>query len=497
MLRCILFAIRERTVMARYKQDQREEYQFLAASLDTLLPEVSVARDIAAALERLDFAPFDEKYSNDEAGCTAIDPRSLAGVIILGLLRGVTSSVRLAALCECDIEFRWISGGVRVEKSTLCAFRKGRLDGLAALGAQVLGALGGSGLLPGEHMGVDGTIVRAAASCHSRKKRKHLKRAHEELENMLHERLESEEPAEAGVATEELKKRRDRLNDALEEMSRRGLTKDDDKLTVSEAESGFKRQKDGSFAPSYNAQVVSDLDSGAIVSAEIVDAGNDCGQLKPQMEQARAALREARGASPDKDIASVTADGAYHDTRQLAELEGDGIACHVPDNRNTNWKAPGIADAYQAQAFVYDEDTQTLQCPEGQTLFARRTNKGKTAITYQAPASVCAACPAKEHCFPNSKCGRSVNRTKDEYRQTLRQIVERLDTPEGKHRLRQRWTTGEGAFARLCGQLHWRRNRMWGMEGAKAELAWRTLVHNLLILAGIWKPMTATQPVTE
>jgi len=100
----------------------------------------------------LDFSSFDARYSNDETGCAAIDPRSLAGVIILGLVRGVTSSVRLAALCEYDIEFRWTSGGVRIEKSTLCYFRKDHLDELAALGRQVLGALGGSGLLPGENM---------------------------------------------------------------------------------------------------------------------------------------------------------------------------------------------------------------------------------------------------------------------------------------------------------------------------------------------------------
>lgn len=482
--------------MARYKQDHREEYQFLAASLDSLLPEVSVARDIAAALNQLDFAPFDEKYCNDEAGCTAIDPRALAGVIMLGLLRGVTSTVRLAALCESDIEFRWISGGVRIEKSTLCAFRKDHLDALAALGSQVLGALGGCGLLPGEHMGVDGTIVRAAASCHARKKRKHLKRAHDELEKLLHERLESEDPTETGVATEKLQRRRAQLKGALEEMTQRGLTQENDKLTMSEPESGFKRQKDGSFAPGYNAQVVSDLDSGAIVSAEIVDAGNDCGQLKPQMEQAQAALREAKGAT-DINIASVTADGAYHDTHQLVELEADGITCYVPDNRNKNWKAPGITEAYQANVFIYDEDTQSLRCPEGQALPQRKANPGQSSITYQAPAKVCTACPAKPHCCPNTKSGRSVNRTKDEYQQTLRGIVARLDTPEGKHRLLQRWTTSEGAFARLIGHLHWRRNRMWGMHGARAELAWRTLTHNLLLLAGIWKPMIIMQPATE
>lgn len=480
--------------MARYKPDQRKEYQLLPGSLDEMLPEDSVARGIAAILERLDFACFDGNYKNDEAGCTAINPRSLAGVIILGVLRGRTSSVQLAVLCQHQIEYRWLAGGVRIEKSTLCDFRKNHLEELVAVSTEVLHVLGQHRLLPGENMGVDGSIVRAAASRHSSKKRKHLKKAHAQLEQVVRDKLESDDDEEGQAEAGNTEKRRNRLARALEEMTQRGLDKDGDRLTVTEPDAGLKRQKDGAFAPGYNAQVVSDLDSGIIVSAEIIEAGNDCGQLQPQLEQAQAALEPIRGQAPDAGIRSCTADGAYHDTRQLHELEGAGIECYVPDARNTHRKAPGIEDAYQADAFNYDEATDSMRCPEGQRLPRRKANAGNTATVYEAPAKTCAACPAKDKCCPKTKGGRSVNRTLDHYQATLDQVAARLDTEAGHHRLNARWITCEGVFARLNEHLHWRRNRMWGLQGAKAELAWRVLTHNLLLLARIWRPMTSPSP---
>jgi hypothetical protein len=57
----------------------------------------------------------------------------------------------------------------------------------------------------------------------------------------------------------------------------------------------------------------------------------------------------------------------------------------------------------------------------------------------------------------------------------------------------KRRTTAEGAFARIKERLHWRRCRCWGRAGAAAELLWRQLTHNLLILTGYWKPLTHEQ----
>jgi transposase len=92
--------------MAKYIEHKRDTELFVAGSLDLLLPDHSMARTIWAGLEQLDFGPYDGLYKNDAVGRSALNPRCLTAVWTLALLRGVTSSVRLAALCGQDLEFR-------------------------------------------------------------------------------------------------------------------------------------------------------------------------------------------------------------------------------------------------------------------------------------------------------------------------------------------------------------------------------------------------------
>lgn len=479
--------------MARFKEDRRNELQFVAGSLDTMLPDHSIARVLWHLLESLDFSEFEAAFKNDALGRRAIDPRCVAAVILLGLVRGVTSSVKLAQLCEQNIEFRWISGDVSMEKSTLCDFRKNNLNKLSALGAQVLSALSANGLLPGENMGVDGTIIRAAASRHARRSRKSLEKGRQRLERVLQEKLEGADTQKEDEKARMFESRKQRLERALQDMDALGLKGEKDQLTITEPGAKLRKQKDGSFAPGYNAQVVTDLGSGAIVSAQIVDGGNDSGQLQPQLEQARSALCEA---GQNKSIRSITADGAYHDIQQLSTLEDAGIACYVPDIRNTNRQAPGVAEEYHASAFEYDPASDTLRCPQGHDLRRRKLNRAQTATVYEAPAKACDACPAKANCCPASKSGRNVSRMLDKYQQTAATVSQRLETETGQQRIWARWTTGEGTFARLLDKLDGRRNRMWDKLGAQAELAWRQLAHNLMLLSGLWKPLIRVEPAS-
>jgi transposase len=474
-------------IVARYKTDQRATLQLLSGSLDLLLPEDSVARAIWAGLERLDFEAFDTLYKNDATGRSALNPRCLTGVWMLGMLRGVTSSVRLASLCEQDVEFRWLVGDAPVEKSTLCDFRKNHQAALVSLSAQVLSALGQNGLLPGEHMGVDGTIVRAAASRHCVKKRKKLESHRKHLEEILKTKLSQADGEGGPEEVKALERRRERLSRALAQMTSRGLTQESEQLTVTEPDAGLKRQKDGSFAPGYNAQVVTDLDSGVIVSAQVVDAGGDGGQLQPQLERAKEVLEELRESPRGEGIQSITADGAYHDTLQLDAIEKRNIQCFVPEDRTINRLAPGVSPEYQADRFVYDERADTMICPQGQRLKWRKLNDSKTAAVYQAPSKACRSCPAQSQCCPTSQSGRYVNRSL--YTETLDTVAKRLDTDEGRRQRHARWVVGEGVFARLNGLLHWKRNRMWHRAGAEAELLWRQFTHNLMLLTGSWKPM--------
>lgn len=473
--------------MAKYIEPKRDTELFVSGSLEDLLPEDSIARTIWAGLEQLDFEAYDGLYQNDEEGRPAVNPRCLVAVWTLALLRGVKSSVRLAVLCRRDIEFRWLLGDAPVKKSTLCDFRKNHFEALASLSTQVLGALGRNGLLPGANMGVDGSIVRAASSRHSVKKRKHLEAQKKHLEEVIREKLSHVDSESESEEVKALERRQQRVQRVLAQMTARGLTEASDRLTVTEPDAGLKRQKDGSFAPGYNAQAVPDLDSGAIISAQIVDAGGDGGQLQPQCELAQAVLAELGIAQGDDVAQSITTDGAYHDTLQLDALEQQGIQCFVPEDRAAHRMAPGVLPEYHADKFSYDASTDTMRCPQGQCMNRRKLNDGKTAAVYQASPEACQSCPAKAQCCPKSESGRYVNRSL--YKERLDTIAERLDTDEGRSHRKARWVVCEGTFARLNHLLHWGRCRMWGRAGAQAELLWRQFVNNLMLLSGIWKPM--------
>lgn len=475
--------------MAQYKSIDRTSELFVAGDLDSLLPPTSMARSIWAALDNLDFSIFDAAYSNDLVGRKALSPRMLVGVWILALVRGDTSSLHLAYLCQQDIEYRWLLGGNQVEKSTLCDFRKKHGEALSELGSQVLCALAENGLLCGEQVGVDGTVVRAASSKHSVKSVKGMRKRAKRLQEVLREKLSSGDTAQEGEV-KHLEDCLQKVQETLEQMRLLGLT-EDERMNTTEPSASLCRQKDGSFAPGYNIQAAVDLASGAVIQAEALEGGSDSGQFEPQVEQARVALEQA-GCDSDNIVQAATADGAYHDARQLVSLEEQGVACFVPEDRNANRVPPDIAPEYRASAFDYDEENDTFQCPQGHTLKRSKLNDNKTSAVYQANAGDCSCCPAKDACCPKSKTGRRVNRPL--YKETLDKVAERVQSEQGGWMRRARAVTCEGAFARLNNLLHWKRCRMWGRAGVEAELRWRQLAHNLMLLAGVWEPLV-TEPM--
>ncbi len=475
--------------MARYIEDRSMDTLFVDGSLDGLLPEASVARTLWAGLVRLDFGGFDAAYRNDEGGRRAIAPARLTAVWILALLRGVTSSVELARRCGEDIELRWLLGDAPVEKSTLCAFRRQHVERLKALSTHLLASLARADLLPGEQLAVDGSVIRAASSCKASKSRKGLRRRVEKLGEVIESKLleeSSEDSAEALI------RRKARLERALEEMTALGKTADDERMTITEPEASRKKLKDGSFAPAHNVQVVTDMSSGAIIHTEVIEQGNDCGQLAPQLRNAQEELErvsdeldESAPSTPSSPT-TVCADSAYHDTHQLVDLAGRGIAAVVPDGNRAR-RPPGVTDDYLAEAFTYDGERDVLICPQGKPLTPRKLNPNKTAMTYQAKTGDCQECPFKSQCCPKAKQGRSVNRPL--YPEVLDAVAQRLSSPEGQRCMRARKITAEGAFARMVHLLHWRRCRTWGKRGAQAEALWRQITHNLLLFTGHWQPI--------
>ena len=483
--------------MAKYMDDRSCESLFVDGSLDSLLPENSIARTIWHAVFNLDFSRFDAKYMNDENGRPAIDPRRLACLWILALLRGVTSSVKLAALCLTDIEMRWICGDAHVKKSTLCDFRKRHVEELSDLSTQVLAALARSEMLPAKEVVVDGSIIRAAASCGANCKRKHLKKKVEKLNKIIEEKL-SEPDAGKDEVCEQVKCK-ERFEQALEEMTRLGINDDDARMTITEPDASLKKMKTGQFAPAHNVQNSADLESGAIINIDVIDQANDQGQLANQLDNAKNELELVNEKLADEQvdagpIETASADSAYHDTRQLVDIENYGIEIFVPDG-NANRKPPGVSDDFLSSKFEYDNESDTMTCPQGKQMKRCGLNKGKTAVQYQTRASDCNTCPFKNQCCPKAKRGRKVSNQL--YETELKTVADRVASKRGQRHKKARSVVVEGAFGRIVELLNWRRCRTWGRDGAIAEGLWRQITHNLMLLTGQWKPLVMQEIATE
>src|SRR5205823_4316636 len=151
--------------------------------------------------------------------------------------------------------------------------------------------------------------------------------------------------------------------------------------------------KHGQIVAGYNVQIAVDDKHKLIVASEVVNDGNDTGQLHAMAQAAKQAL----------GVAALTAiaDTGYYSGEALKACEDDAITAYVPppdrDQRLKGQGRFGIAD------FRYDAAADLYRCPGEAELRPMRGQKrqasGKLAVRYASRRSVCRACPLRARCL--------------------------------------------------------------------------------------------------
>ena len=113
---------------------------------------------------QLDLSIFDSKYKNDDSGRPAYDPAILLKIVLLAYARGVTSSRRIARLCEENVVFMAISADSRPHFTTIADFISGSTEQIAALFRQVLLICDQMGLIGKEMFAIDGCKLPSNAA---------------------------------------------------------------------------------------------------------------------------------------------------------------------------------------------------------------------------------------------------------------------------------------------------------------------------------------------
>lgn len=318
---------------ARVKMPNREQMEFRASDLDSLLPEGHRARLVWAYVRRLDLSAFYAPIKAVEGGVgrAGIAPEIHLALWLYATLEGVGSARALARLCQSHDAYRWVCGGVQTNHHSLADFRvdhEAALDGLLTLSvANLLEA----GVVTLKRVAQDGVRVRASAGAASfrRKERleSYLEQAQAQVEQ-LKAQIESDPAAtsrrEKAARERAVRERQARIERALARLPEmeavkraQGKPAGSARVSATDAEATVMKMADGGFRPAYNGQFCSDTGSQVIVGVAVTCSGSDATQMAPMVEQ----VETRYGQAP----AEVLVDGGFPAHAQIEAVAGKSI----------------------------------------------------------------------------------------------------------------------------------------------------------------------------
>lgn len=297
------------------------------------LPKVSASTfyvKLDATLESIGFAEGVREicrpaYADEsKGGRPGIDPAVYFKMLMIGFFENLPSERSIASRCADSLSLRAFLGygleEATPDHSSLSVIRT-RLgpEVFRAALELVLRGLYEHGLLKGRHLGIDSSIIEANASLRELEHR-NTEEAYWEYVKRL--------AAEAGIDPDDTKavRRFDKKREGRKTSNKEWVNPHDPDAKVG-------RTKDGACDMVYKPEHVSDLESGAIVRAEV-----RCGDADDTVDLAGRVLdacetlgRVCEDPDQDRTAKSLTADEGYFDTEQVCLLQGDRIRTIIGD----------------------------------------------------------------------------------------------------------------------------------------------------------------------
>lgn len=419
---------------------------------------------VADLLDRQDFAEFEARYS--DAGRAPYAPRCMVGVILYGILRGVTSLRALERFARVDLGCMWVSGGITPDHAVLGRFI--RLHEVSLTGAffeqltaSVLHA-SGSGV---NELAGDGTVVEAACS-------------HYELlrEEAVHQRVEyARERAERAPDSPERQHELERAQCCAEHYQarkqryqRKGKSSQYLKISPVEPEAMVQPLKRGrGYAPSYKPTVLAN--EQRVITAFGVAPGSESAALESMLGQS------ARiGHAP---VRQLSLDSGFFETRVLHIAVEQELNLLCPPKDDIPGRKRRARSYFAKSAFDYEPEHDRYRCPAGETLIpthrvpASRAKRAYTRYSGQA----CAQCPIRGQCTPAAR--RNIDRYDgDSEKEAMRMV---MNQPRAREHYRRRQGQVEPVFSALRAQQGLDRFRRRHLDGVRVEFALHALAYNL------------------
>ena len=403
----------------------RHQSSLLPARMEDYVDLCNPVRAIDAFGERVDYVGLGFRHvdSGGGAGQPPYHPKDLTKLYLYGYTHKVRSSRLLEREAGLNIEVMWLMHGLQPGYRTIATFRKDNRKALKKLNKEFVLTMQELNLVDGKLVAIDGAFFdgnasKASITPHQRLAER-VTAIQEDIEAYI-ATLDANDAAEdqgqnhddwrsrpggedVAQKVAALMEKRAKAQAELEQLEKSGKTQ----LSRTDPDARLLSKR-GQVVAGYNVQIAVDDKHKLIVASEVVNDGNDTGQLYKMAKAAKEAL----------GVETLTAlgDHGYYNSNALKACEEDGIVAYVPvPDRTGKLKAKG---RITHEEFVYDADADAYRCPNDKLLKPMEGRKintgGRVEIRYVSHKSDCDACPLRARCVTQKTPRRTVYRWEHE-----------------------------------------------------------------------------------
>lgn len=419
--------------MPRYKAYDYDQLVMIPISLENQLEPGTLEYTINELVEnKLDLSVFEGRYQNDDTGATAINPKVLLKVILFAYSRGMISSRQIERACGENILFMALSCGYRPDHSTIAHFVSSMQKEVEVIFSNILLVCAELDLLGGTHFSLDGVKLSSNASKECSGTFKELGKKRDKLQDKLQQVLAEHIRADALERPESEKRQKqvqrlqhqvERLNEFLQEQKPKvGKSGKEIQSNVTDNQSAKMPTSHG-VIQGYNAQALVDAKHQIILHAEAFSS-QDHENLAPMIAGAK---KNMQAIGEDENYFAgkqISADSNYHSYTSLALCKAEGLDAYIPDiqfrqrderfaqqqrfkdgihPRKRVTKQENRKEGFFTKAdFFFDKPKQAYICPHGKVLSCNAHGhriRHRVYDIYRARQEDCASCPLRLKCL--------------------------------------------------------------------------------------------------
>jgi hypothetical protein len=417
----------------------------------------------------------------------AYNPIIMLAILFLSYCEGETSSRKIEEKCKRDMYYIYISAGLYPDHCSISRFRKKNLDLLAKYFVEILRIAKRKKISEFQMLGMDGSKIQARSSKKKSYKEKGLENYISEIELKIQEYLSQCEAMDEkeGKKTKEkievLRNKQEKLKkckDELIENKKKIRAKDyreNHQINIVEPEAKMMMHNNIKATPSYNAQIVVDMESGIIASNDVVQERNDEKQFKKQYTKSEEILGK-------EESREYVADGGYGSFDEIKKVEEENIDAYIGVSGQakevTSEELEKSGRKIDKKDFKYNKDGNFYECPGGNKLEYISTSKDEKKDKYKF--NKCSGCKLLKQCH-GAKAGYGKYKIimRDKRKDYVDVMREKVWSKKGREMMLKRQHSVESVFGNLKWNLGFTRFSMFGLESVKGEFNLMCIAHNI------------------